>query len=578
MALTYEQAQAQINELNRKKDDIAKQIETFNASKIAPGSNIVGSNPGRVQEEYNNAIARAKEAGYTDFSRITTNVAPIGGNSGRAATPEERMGAIGKYTSVGDYYPSGASIPQSVISQAQAAGNVTIPSTLTSGNMSGGTQTNFGTNPTPGTNTYPPTDISTDGLSETEKISQNMRNELININNSLSGQGAFRQQQEDATGLAALEQSKRDFTAQLKTLENERKDIQTAPAAPNQTAAMLGAQQNEMLRQNSIKSWGVAASLDAANGNIQAAYDKVDKLVEAKYGDAERRSKILKDNLDIIENSPAYKASERKQAAALKAQTDKEDDARKVSMDITDRIGKLMLDDNFIKRAPQSLKRELGEMRDKQIPLTESDWTKVLNKAAQYTVAPEVSKTPEAPTVKSINGVDMQWNPKSGKWENIAGTGGVGQQSPYQEERQFRTIQSVDELGIKARSNPGIFGRTAALPLPDFVRTDAFRDFRSELDTLKASITFGELTAMREASKTGGALGQVSDKENQLLGAALGALNMSQTPDNFNKQLSKIKASIQRWQKAVSQNSGQTSTGSQPTITAPDGTEIIIID
>lgn len=183
----------------------------------------------------------------------------------------------------------------------------------------------------------------------------------------------------------------------------------------------------------------------------------------------------------------------------------------------------------------------------------------------------------KAPTVTKINGVDMQWNPLTGKWESPSGISGVGGKdaSPYQTERAFRTLQSVDELGIQARSNPGIFGRSAAFPLPDFARSDAFRNFKAQLETLKSSITFGELTAMREASKTGGALGQVSDVENRLLSASLGALSMSQTPEGFNQQLTKIKQSIQRWQAAVNQYGLPPE---QPSITAPDGTQVIITD
>jgi len=159
--------------------------------------------------------------------------------------------------------------------------------------------------------------------------------------------------------------------------------------------------------------------------------------------------------------------------------------------------------------------------------------------------------------------------------QELKQAGQPGVVSPYQAEKQFRTIQSVDELGVKARSNPGIFGRTAALPLPGFLRGDAYRNFKTELDTLKASISFGELTAMREASKTGGALGQVSDNELRLLESSLGGLNMSQSPDNFNNQLSKIKASIIRWQNAQQQYGGGTSL---PAITAPNGEQIIITD
>ena len=128
----------------------------------------------------------------------------------------------------------------------------------------------------------------------------------------------------------------------------------------------------------------------------------------------------------------------------------------------------------------------------------------------------------------------------------------------YQIERALRTIQSVDSLTKLAEENPGIFGRSAAIPIPESMRSDAYRNFKSQLDTLISNITFGELTAMREASKTGGALGQVSDREGQLLGSSLGALSMTQTPEAFKQQLQQIKDSIQRWQQAVNQYGGIT--------------------
>ncbi len=59
-----------------------------------------------------------------------------------------------------------------------------------------------------------------------------------------------------------------------------------------------------------------------------------------------------------------------------------------------------------------------------------------------------------------------------------------------------------------------------------------------------------ELTEMRAASTTGGALGQVSDTEGKLLQSSLGALNSRQSPAAFSAQLDKVKSTIERWQKA----------------------------
>jgi len=121
----------------------------------------------------------------------------------------------------------------------------------------------------------------------------------------------------------------------------------------------------------------------------------------------------------------------------------------------------------------------------------------------------------------------------------------AGEPSPYATERATRTVQSVDDLiGQVSRLTTGYGSVLANLP------ETAARDFAAELQTLKANIAFNELTAMREASKTGGALGQVSNVELQLLESALGALDTGQSPVNLKKQLVKIKESVQRWQAA----------------------------
>ncbi len=135
--------------------------------------------------------------------------------------------------------------------------------------------------------------------------------------------------------------------------------------------------------------------------------------------------------------------------------------------------------------------------------------------------------------------------------------------SEYSTERAYRTVQSVDELiGKVSRWTTGVGSMLSGIP------ESGARNFAAELETLKANIAFNELTAMREASKTGGALGQVSDKEASLLQSALGALDPGQSPGNLRAQLQKIKDSVQRWQQAKSlQGAG----GARPVVADPLG-------
>lgn len=61
------------------------------------------------------------------------------------------------------------------------------------------------------------------------------------------------------------------------------------------------------------------------------------------------------------------------------------------------------------------------------------------------------------------------------------------------------------------------------------------------LETIKANSSFDRLQAMRAASPTGGALGQVSDKENKLLQAAMGDLDQSRNSQELKYNLDRVK-------------------------------------
>ena len=75
-----------------------------------------------------------------------------------------------------------------------------------------------------------------------------------------------------------------------------------------------------------------------------------------------------------------------------------------------------------------------------------------------------------------------------------------------------------------------IAGRTTNLSGPA-------RSAQADFNKIKAQGTLGVLTALRAASKTGGALGNTSDKDVQLLGNAFGALDQTQNTEDFKNKL-----------------------------------------
>lgn len=90
-------------------------------------------------------------------------------------------------------------------------------------------------------------------------------------------------------------------------------------------------------------------------------------------------------------------------------------------------------------------------------------------------------------------------------------------------------------------SDPNLSKATglSSLVAPKIPGTKAF-GVGAKIRTLKSQIGFGVLQAMRNASKTGGALGNVSDKEIETLQNNLAALEEGQSPEDFKKNLQQV--------------------------------------
>lgn len=99
--------------------------------------------------------------------------------------------------------------------------------------------------------------------------------------------------------------------------------------------------------------------------------------------------------------------------------------------------------------------------------------------------------------------------------------------------------------------------------LADLGGTDA-TDLRADIDTIKAVLSFHELSKMREASKTGGALGNVSDRELTLLGSAVASLDQAQSAGQLRKRLAEVKTRYEKWRNtAIMAKSAESAAESQ---------------
>jgi hypothetical protein len=180
-----------------------------------------------------------------------------------------------------------------------------------------------------------------------------------------------------------------------------------------------------------------------------------------------------------------------------------------------------------------------------------------------YTLAGKVAESGNSTAFNSVMSILGRGNISDADVAEAYRQAGVsiGGQSPvdsgYQQERALRVLGSIDDLkgrvGYRTVGLIGSIGKYA----PGSVQ----RDFKADLDNLKSNIAFSELQAMRAASKTGGALGQVAVRELELLESTLGALDQGQSPENFRKNLEKVRESLSRWDTAVAKTGGSTSSG-----------------
>lgn len=171
-----------------------------------------------------------------------------------------------------------------------------------------------------------------------------------------------------------------------------------------------------------------------------------------------------------------------------------------------------------------------------------------------------------------------EYNPQTGQYEMIAQrgktfapkSGGIGGSEAMQ---QYSTGKAQNILGfideaITQASGSGTTGLAGAT-IGGIPGTAAY-DLKRTIDTIKANIGFQELQAMRAASPTGGALGQVAVQELEALQSTLGSLRTSQSKAQLIANLNKIKTHYNNWLNTVNMAGTQQTSRSQ-IIVSPDG-------
>jgi hypothetical protein len=166
--------------------------------------------------------------------------------------------------------------------------------------------------------------------------------------------------------------------------------------------------------------------------------------------------------------------------------------------------------------------------------------------------------TPE--WVKDAQGNIVKRVPQRGDtpYDAVAARGEARAEKPstYAIDSANKIVSKVDALLPRIDSlTAGVLGKgLSQMPW----NTEA-RDVAADLESLTASIGFDELQKMRAASPTGGALGQISDRENALLANVVASVRQDQSPANLKRNLQAVRESAARIQAAAQKDAGTSS-------------------
>lgn len=104
-----------------------------------------------------------------------------------------------------------------------------------------------------------------------------------------------------------------------------------------------------------------------------------------------------------------------------------------------------------------------------------------------------------------------------------------------------RVIDKIDTVALDSADNNGWFETGLTGSMLRNVPGTAAKDLAANLQTIDANSAFTALQAMRDSSPTGGALGQITERELELLKSTIANLDPSQSQDQFISNLTDAK-------------------------------------
>lgn len=439
-------------------------------------------------------------------------------------------------------------------------------------------------NPVPVPVVPPPVDpLATPPLTPTAPQQQatDMISRIQALNTQYTGQSSYRTQQEAVTGLPDLQKTQTDLTAQIRELGRQSADLQNIAAnIPSQmqslaagrgvtvgglaplTSAQLRDNQNQQ-RALASSALAISAALDAVNGNLVTAQQKVDAAVATKYDPIKEQIDAATKNLDLLLKSPEYTLAEKNQAQAqLDIQAQKQRDLEKKQADSktilswaaaaltngatplqAQAISKIGTSDNpdlqtafalyapFAKdpQATQKAILELQAMRDEHN-------LSLANQAKVYTDIAKIKADNQVLSIKDAQALGVPYGTTKAQAIALGKTPGVtSEASALKDNARISAQALLDKFNAgTGRSAVGGDLLNRLGPVGDFLGMGTGRaDFIVQLNNLKSLLSLDNVKLLKGQ-------GQVSDAERRLLEQASAKLDRTQSEPEFKSALQDV--------------------------------------
>lgn len=336
-----------------------------------------------------------------------------------------------------------------------------------------------------------------------EKESPNAGKEL----SRLERQYDITQKQADVTNLKGqLGAITANAQQQQLALENQGRGI---------TTDILSTQAYEIQRRATISALPIAAQLDAAQGDLQMAQQRVDRLFQVRMADATAQYNFKSKVIDSIANYADKQETKRLEQVRWNEQKEMKKQEQNFSL-VSD----------WAKMAFESGQSTLGGKimaLDPASPTFKTDFARLQGQV----VKPQQATIPT--TRDFSDGTTRMWDPSTKQWEIMSyAAPKAGTLTPQVMEQQLvrdsSTIQTIDALKTDAgmKKAVGTWALARWTPLRPDVTTGKVSNFISSVDQLTKDLTLDKLISAKAEGATFGAL---SEGELRLLSDSASKIN-----------------------------------------------------